>query len=437
MKKLLLLTTLFSTLAFADATGGGNGGDAIVCGNNIYMLDYIEAYGDTVEYEYKDDISKIVDQMVSKLEKRDEFLYISVKETSSRFLRGIYEYEQSGQVSTSTVEFTDKELLNIIDEGFYSIPEHCSLEQLIVRRDTDSIVKKEFLVKRKIWDRMSNYQKAVAVIHEALYLYMLDAQQSNSFLARSFNKLMLTGDLYRMNDMEYIKLMVEYNIIQPFARNGIQVKEIEIFNCLKNTRVIRTINERALKRLKQYFRSYDRIECEFYENGNLKGIKSRYSYNSSLFTNNEINLSYVKLAKNIPIKMVAFNNDKEVSLIKGKFLDDILSQNSFPNSIAIKKNRLFRRIEAEGNTICEGASNRCWSNFRVDKENLNTNIYNLHGKSIFFAYVSLRKNRYTVHGVTKLQRRVLSKMFVRKLTDKKSKYYDFSFDENHNLIFEK
>ncbi|HLD74657.1 MAG TPA: hypothetical protein VJB34_07140 [Bdellovibrionota bacterium] len=41
--KLVVLLSLISTIAFADPDRVGNGGDGIIIGNHIYVLDLVEA----------------------------------------------------------------------------------------------------------------------------------------------------------------------------------------------------------------------------------------------------------------------------------------------------------------------------------------------------------------------------------------------------------
>lgn len=49
-----ILSSLFLLLMVANSFAihrGGNGGDAVVCGDQVYMLDYVEAYGTDTSFE--------------------------------------------------------------------------------------------------------------------------------------------------------------------------------------------------------------------------------------------------------------------------------------------------------------------------------------------------------------------------------------------------
>lgn len=224
MKKNVLMKSLIFALALCSSAfagfGAGNGGDAVVCGDDVYMLDYVEEYGLDRSYEKTGKIDDIVKKMLKNTKIRDGALFEDLVKTTNLFLDGINEYESSNSLITSTTEFTINSLSDIPDEAFYQIPEGCKVEQLIIRRDTNSIIKTEFLVRKKLWDKMNNYQKAVGVVHEASYKYMLDLKTENSFLARYYNRLIFSSKMLRMSDKEYLDIIKEFKINKNIEISG-------------------------------------------------------------------------------------------------------------------------------------------------------------------------------------------------------------------------
>lgn len=181
------------------------------------------------------------------------------KTTAEEFLKGVEEYEDSGSLLTSSTEFTNNKLSDVSDEGSYEIPSECEVQQLIIRREVSTFVPTTFLVQRDLWDKMSDFQKAVAVTHEAMYKYMLDTNQTNSFVARNFNQLLLKGSFKQMSLKEYIDLRLEFRLSRRCSSEykllPIVIEEIEFPG--------------------------DHVKFDYYESGKLRATahyEDRYDY---------------------------------------------------------------------------------------------------------------------------------------------------------------
>lgn len=68
----------------------------------------------------------------------------------------------------------------------------------------------EFLMDAYLWEKMSNYQKAVAIVHEALWDYMLEAGKKDSIPVRFYNQLILKNVFVRMTDEDYSLLVKKF-----------------------------------------------------------------------------------------------------------------------------------------------------------------------------------------------------------------------------------
>lgn len=142
MKTLILI--LLSGLSFAQmdfaaevslrSTGGGNGGDAVVCGEEVYMLDYVEAFGATDQFELTGSVAELVEGMILQTEGVDFYLYNKLKAGSQRLLDSIEEYEATGNPLTESVHFVDGKISDTDDEGHYVIPRNCEAFNLSIAR---------------------------------------------------------------------------------------------------------------------------------------------------------------------------------------------------------------------------------------------------------------------------------------------------------------
>ena len=283
MKLLTMTGLLISNIAFASGDRVGNGGDAVVCANGVYMLDYIEAYSNDNSYEENDSVQSLVSKHLSQLEIRDERVHTAVLKTSSAILESI------DSSKNPLVSFTTRVLLNLDDEGFYALPKGCKLEQLIVRRETNSLQKTEFLIQRNLWDRMSNYQKSVGIIHEALYKYYISSQRENknSEVARFINTLVIKKELGEVSDRDYISYLKEKGITL------FQISNVQIAPYLRHNK--------------------------YYANGSIKEVKQAFLNKEGSIFKSDLLISKVKFSINRELVSYEVNDKALYELASGTY----------------------------------------------------------------------------------------------------------------------
>lgn len=412
MKKLVMGMILMSFVTSAQnfkptATGGGNGGDAVVCGEEVFMLDYIETYGVDRSYEIKGSVEELSLNLINKLIDRDLYLKNEVEQVSKEFLKGIKEYEIREAELTSTVEFTESILSNIRDEAIYKIPYGCKVEQLIIRREVNSFSPTEFLVRKRLWDKMSNFQKAVGVLHEGLYAYMENDGQSNSFLARRFNSMILNNEIVEMSDIEYLKLREEFSIAKKFVYKGIEIDKSLEHSCV-----------------------YQEKECSLYENGNIKQLKGLYDL--KLFDKSYIKkFPNLKIKKNARLYNISFSQNGNIE----RFAISPFGLFDF-NFDLIKVNRKldFVFIKSKYN----------WSTYNYDREMgwntfiISKKISPVEGEDLLSLgdYLDINMERYTFNNARILKKRNFSlRTHTKSFTDKKQrKKRQVSFNKYGELI---
>lgn len=398
----------------ASGGGIGNGGDSVICGNDVYMLDYVETFGLDRSHEDSGSVEDISMKIINSLENRDSYLRQEVERVAKRFLKGNLEYETNGTELTSTIEFTSSKLSNLRDEGVYKIPEGCKVEQLIIRRKKHTFSPTEFLVRRTLWDNMSNFQKAVGVVHEGLYAYMKNAGQSNSYLARNYNSLILSGEMIAMSDKEYLELREGFSLDRStFIYRGIDTDNMSIRKSSKWTK--------SRKRM-----------CVFDENDNIKILRS-YSANYGLRIAS-IDLApfnHLEIKEKAELYQVNFSKDGRIE----KLIVDYKDISNFNNNvIKVSQDNSYELFKYSNYTTTNYGNRRMDRFVQVEKKALakeNEKTYLLSG------VIEVDRDGYSILESTELERKkainLRSKSIV--LTDKNKKMHKkLKFNKNHTIV---
>ena len=169
MKLLTLILLVFSQIAFAGDRVG-NGGDVIICdeptGETIFVLDQF----------YVEKELAIGPKGLSYIDK----VFILLERVKKEFPVRYTLYSKIFNHFRSTVTFINSDIPEI-DDSTEQYPINCDLKQAAYFNE-----KHEYFLSRKIWDRLSNDQKAVLVFHEILYTEAIGLGHSNSkFIARA------------------------------------------------------------------------------------------------------------------------------------------------------------------------------------------------------------------------------------------------------------
>ena len=211
MRILLTLSFLISAVSVIAGERVGNGGDVVVCENQVLMLDYAEVYGKDISYEKSGKPKDIVEYYLSRVAKEVDYkLQRALRRTTDKLIKGI-ELKEQGQNQSQYTRFTPNELSNLGDEGYFEIPIGCHIEQLIIRNRQHDSLSSEFIINKRLWEKMSDYQKAVAVLHEAYYVHMLIFKKG-SVLARRFNSSTINGSLFELSSFQYLNMLNQFKL---------------------------------------------------------------------------------------------------------------------------------------------------------------------------------------------------------------------------------
>lgn len=155
----------------------GNGGDVIVCGNKVELLDVYEAKMSNhtlyrpVGKDYKQMFQDIIQKHLSTLQPK----------RSARYLTNLNTFESEAQFLPGI------ELNDVDDGGMVAIPKKCKLKQIVIQLSDDErpAGKPRYTVSLDLWKKLDDFNKAALALHEIFYREAIEHQSSNSMVVRA------------------------------------------------------------------------------------------------------------------------------------------------------------------------------------------------------------------------------------------------------------
>lgn len=182
-KRMMMLFLMgFSVSAFADENlmGGdrvGNGGDVVICGKKIELLDIYEAR--VSGYEIKKPAGKTYQEMIKSL-LQTNLQPIQPKRTA-KYLKFLETFESEAQFLPGI------KLSDVDDAGMVAIPTGCDLKQIAIQLSDDErpAGKKRYTVSLDLWNKLDEFNKMSLVLHEIIYREAIEHKSSNSMVVRA------------------------------------------------------------------------------------------------------------------------------------------------------------------------------------------------------------------------------------------------------------
>ncbi|MBD67047.1 MAG: hypothetical protein CME62_17730 [Halobacteriovoraceae bacterium] len=193
---------------FERSGGVGNGGDAVICPDEIVMLDTYEAR----KYRFKINLNpsqnenptwrSMVNVAVQRLQRFDETLATKLYDYAMEMVNDFEKFELYPEARGNAVYLGKDVIAEINDSAHVSVPEGCVLRQFISQRTPRFSRDYRYEFSQSIWERMNTQEQTMAILHEAWYRIMLDNGAKNSIAARYMNGLVASDvfDLYTFED---------------------------------------------------------------------------------------------------------------------------------------------------------------------------------------------------------------------------------------------
>lgn len=173
---------VFSVSAFANENlmGGdrvGNGGDVVICGKKIELLDIYEARRSG--YEIKTPAGKNYQEMIKNL-LQTNLQAIQPKRTA-KYLKFLETFESEAQFMPGI------KLSDVDDAGMVAIPTECDLKQIAIQLSDDErpAGQKRYTVSLDLWNKLDEFNKMSLVLHEIIYREAIEHKSSNSMVVRA------------------------------------------------------------------------------------------------------------------------------------------------------------------------------------------------------------------------------------------------------------
>lgn len=203
---LLLLLSFWSSVSSAG-NRVGNGGDVLLCtpaakdGERIQLLDFEEA-----------ESSKLIDPGSTKandiLRGRLERLKKLAPELSAQYFRRIESIHRELEFKTGVA------LVNVNDSLHSDLPDDqaCSLRQIVIRKNFSTENEKRFVIDAKLWEKLSELNRAGLIMHEVIYEHFWKLGQTDSRRARKLNHLIFSKQFETMTEGKFWLFIKDLNV---------------------------------------------------------------------------------------------------------------------------------------------------------------------------------------------------------------------------------
>ncbi len=196
MKILLLSLLAFSAQTFAG--GGdrvGNGGDVVVCGDRVELLDLYEA--------------RVKGHKPLKLESdtHEEMLNEVIERRIHRLqpLRAKRFRDYGEEFFKESIILPGIELSDVDDAGLAVIPRGCKLEQIVIQLSDADIPPggHRYTISQDLWDQLDEFNKMALMLHEVIYREAILNRTGRSMIVRA-----LVGQILRteMDEALFLEL---------------------------------------------------------------------------------------------------------------------------------------------------------------------------------------------------------------------------------------
>lgn len=219
MKQLstVIMIFLISCTAFAHSGGVGNGGDALVCGDSVALLDSYEAtkLGLTIDL-VNDKIEKqthrsMVSMAISRLSKKDIYTAKKLYEYALEIVTDLEQFKMFPNPQNKykgNVLYLSADIVGeISDSKHRTLPAGCELRQLVSQKSYLRARENRYEMNKTLWDQLSVQDQAMTILHEAWYRIMIEDGAVDSVGTRYMNALIASKEFETENFSDYIKAL--------------------------------------------------------------------------------------------------------------------------------------------------------------------------------------------------------------------------------------
>lgn len=186
------------------STEVGAGGSGVLCNSKSAMPEYFEAL-DVYEARKRNMPPNLGSENVNVTDKIEIGLSRLTRLSPLREAR----YRTRAQFILSKAQFFREGYLpHIADEDPQDLGKGCRLVQIATRRKPIFENDPEFLIDGKLWDRLSNDNKAALILHEIIYEEASkEFGHRSSRMSRAFNSLIFSGSIENLSTLQFFNFL--------------------------------------------------------------------------------------------------------------------------------------------------------------------------------------------------------------------------------------
>lgn len=243
-KTMLLGLGIFSLLtgsaSFAQERVG-NGGDAIVCGERVQLLDQYEASLPSRNIDITNllgnTVREKVEGVVNSVAKLDRYNAHFLAEYAAEMINDAEIYARTGRTEELVISFRDVQLTDIDDSKELYIPSGCAKRQLVIQQNDRirnapmAVEKAKYIFQSVLWNQMDPNNKALTILHEAWYRIALQHGAVNSIATRLVNVLTASKPSVAVyiEKMQQVPFEIPNGYSFTYQKDGVQKEYLLLF----------------------------------------------------------------------------------------------------------------------------------------------------------------------------------------------------------------
>lgn len=229
MKNIIILILIASSIALGNAKVIGNGGNVVICKNNldeitkIELLDYYELRLNGRELSLNTNLNSFEDILNDLFERWMPF----APKRMSLYKKWLSEFSNEAGLFDNIV------IPNVPDTGAIAIPNECELKTIAFQKQDSEIFPgvKRYIISKDIWNFMSKEQRAGLVLHELIYREGIQVGHTTSFPTRILNAYLSSAD---PNGYEYAAVVSQMPLMWVEYGGSVVIQLGEMVSCKNN-----------------------------------------------------------------------------------------------------------------------------------------------------------------------------------------------------------
>jgi hypothetical protein len=221
--KLIVLFYFIMFAAVSNVMAGprviGNGGNLVVCGKKLKLLDYFEAET-LLNLKINLDSQKTVEANL-------ETLLLRLKNVNPKLAN---HYSKWWQSFYNEAHFINQIDLNPINDSFHiAVPKDCHVEQVVVQQNPEFPGDFRYTINKDLWSQLDSISQAGLIFHEIAYRELIQNRSAaqadlDSVAVRHLNGYLASDTLARFSPSDLVNIFDEVGQNNDLDENDLLIQ---------------------------------------------------------------------------------------------------------------------------------------------------------------------------------------------------------------------